>query len=86
MWIVLIHLTEMIDDLKLFPWFANYPRSTWTIYHMTEDAKYSEWPERSGDTDDAAELLIVYCLIEEWRVLNCNCCPQICVSLAGVNS
>ena len=68
MWIVLIHLTEMIDDLKLFPWFANYPRSTWTIYHMTEDAKYSEveWTERFGDsddTDDLDELLSARCLV-----------------------
>ena len=43
----------MIDDIKMFPWFANYPRTTWTIYHMMEDAKYgeAEWPERCGDTD-----------------------------------
>ena len=65
---MLIHLTEMIDDLKLFPWFANYPRSTWTIYHMTEDAKYGEvkWTERFGDsddTDDLDELLSARCLV-----------------------
>ena len=59
----------------MFPWFANYPRTTWTIYHMTEDAKYgdvewTEWTEWSDDGDDGDELLIVYCLIEKFGVWN----------------
>ena len=59
----------------MFPWFANYPRTTWTINHMTEDAKYgdvewTEWTEWSDDGDDGDELLIVYCLIEKFGVWN----------------
>ena len=41
----------------MFPWFANYPRTTWTIYHMMEDAKYgeaevTEWPGETGETEE----------------------------------
>ena len=54
---MLLNVTQVIDDIKMFPWFANYPRTTWTIYHMMEDVKYgeaevTEWPGETGETEE----------------------------------
>ena len=78
--IVLINVTEVIDDVKTFPWFANYPDY---LDHLSHDGgRKVRWGWVSwvvgGHSWDwwCWWCSLFYCLIEQFRVLTENCGPE----------